>query len=208
MIKKALIVTGSTALVLTLRSWQLHWGATHREIVQENPGDRLLAWSNLTATRAVSIDARPEQVWPWIAQIGQNRGGFYSFDWLENLFGCQIYSADRIDPRWQHPAVGMKITLHPAVSLEVGALIPGVALVLHGAVPVTGATPSAAAPFDSTWAFILEPNADGNTRLISRERYCYQRPLGQTDRRTGVDDQLHHDQENAARHQDARRGHR
>jgi hypothetical protein len=84
-----------------LRPWQIRWGATSDEVRLGLPGDpsprALLAEIN----HAVAIHAEPDQVWPWLAQIGQDRGGFYSLDWLENLFGLRLRNADRIHPEWQ-----------------------------------------------------------------------------------------------------------
>ena len=62
------------------------------------PGDELMAYADLTATRAVTVRASADAVWPWIVQLGQGRGGFYSYDFLENLVGCDIHGADRIVP--------------------------------------------------------------------------------------------------------------
>ena len=73
----------------------------------------MIAKADLTATRAISIRASADQVWPWIAQLGQGRGGFYSYDFLENLVGCNIHSADRIVPEWQNVAVGDEVRLAP-----------------------------------------------------------------------------------------------
>jgi hypothetical protein len=88
------------------RRWQLSWGATEPESHAALPGDELLGSADLTATRAISIRASADGVWPWIAQLGQGRGGFYSYDLLENLVGCDIHSSDRIVPEWQHVEVG------------------------------------------------------------------------------------------------------
>ncbi|WP_306628670.1 hypothetical protein [Arthrobacter sp. B1I2] len=101
--------------------------------------------------------------------MGQRRGGLYSYDFLENLVGLDIHSADRIHSEWQDIKVGDPVHLAPtdSSSLEVGLLEPERALVLR--IP-----PSAAAgPFDFTWAFILQPKPDGTTRLVVRERYAY-----------------------------------
>lgn len=92
---------------LGIRSWYLHWGATETEISQAMPGDLdQIGW-----TRAITIDATPEQVWPWLVQWGQGRGGWYSYDWLENLFGLDIHTAKQILPEYQNLAVGDPICL-------------------------------------------------------------------------------------------------
>jgi hypothetical protein len=156
-----------TALV---RRWSADWGATTEELAAQLPGDEFVE-SDLTTTRAVTVYARAADVWPWIAQLGQGRGGFYSYDALENLAGCDIHSADRIVPEWQHIVVGAEVRLAPELALTVAAVDPGWSLVLHGGIPM-GRSP---APFDVTWAFVLREEPDGTTRLLSRERYEYLR---------------------------------
>ena len=83
------------------RRWFLTWGTVPSEQSAVLPGDELLVAPAMTTTRAITIDAPPEAVWPWLAQMGQGRGGFYSYDWLENVFGLGIHNADRIEPDWQ-----------------------------------------------------------------------------------------------------------
>jgi len=143
------------------------WGATKQETGGSLPGDDLIGHADLSATRAVSIAAGPPAVWPWIAQIGQDRGGFYSYDFLENLAGCHIHSADRIVPQWQDLAVGDIVRLAPPVGLTVAAVEPCRWLVLR--VPAADVPP----PYDFTWSFVLREAAGGGTRLLVRERYGY-----------------------------------
>jgi hypothetical protein len=156
-----------------LRRRQLDWGATTDEARSTLPGDDLVGNADLVATRCIGVRATPDQVWPWIAQVGQGRGGFYTYDTLENLVGCDIHSADRIVPEWQHPHVGDEVKLHPEVSLAVALVEPGRAMVLRGAVPVGGTRGEA--PYDFSWAFVLSDRAGGSTRLLVRERYRYTR---------------------------------
>jgi hypothetical protein len=170
----ALSVIGGPVAAYTLlaRRWQLRWGATDKESEDQLPGDDLIENANITATRAITIRASAGQVWPWIAQLGQGRGGFYSYDLLENLVGCDIHSADRIVPEWQDVEVGDEVRFAPEVGLDVASLEEGRSLVLRGGVPI-GKTP---APYDSTWAFVLRDGPDKTTRLLVRERYAYTRP--------------------------------
>ena len=88
-----------------LRGSHNRWGATPAEVSATMPGDELVPKPKITSTRAITINAPPHEVWPWLAQIGQSRGGFYSYDALENLARCDIHSADRIIPQLQqlHP---------------------------------------------------------------------------------------------------------
>jgi hypothetical protein len=166
------IVGGAAfACVLLGRRRQIRWGATDRELDEPLAGDELILNPNLTSTRAITIGASVDRVWPWIAQLGQGRGGFYSYDLLENLVGCDIHSADRIVPEWQDVQVGDKINLHPDVALEVANVVPERSLVMCGGVPMGNAAP----PYDFTWAFVLRDGPDRTTRLVVRERYGYTR---------------------------------
>jgi hypothetical protein len=161
----------AAAYILVVRPWHLRWGATGQESRESLPGDDLIADPDLTATRAIPIRAAADQVWPWIAQLGQGRGGFYSYDFLENLVGCDIHSADRIESEWQDVGVGDQVRLAPKVGLAVAFLERGRSLVLRGGIPVGNTAP----PYDFTWAFVLRDEPDGTTRLLVRERYAYTR---------------------------------
>ena len=132
----AVIGGSAAAYVLLARPRQLRWGATDQELDEPLPGDELIAHADLTATRAITIGASAEHVWPWIAQFGQGRGGFYSYDVLENLVGCDIHSADRIVPEWQHVGIGDEVRLAPEVGLVVAAVESGRSLVLRGGIPM------------------------------------------------------------------------
>lgn len=138
---------------LVIRPWMLRWGATDEEARMPLPGDELVPNPAFESTRAVTIHAPVDAVWPWLAQIGQDRGGFYSYEWLEDLAGARIDNADRIHPEWQHRAVGEIVHLHPASGLEVTFFEPNRAVVLKG------------------WgAFVLEPIDAHRTRLLARSR--------------------------------------
>ncbi len=158
-----------------LRGRQLRWGATPQEVTTRLPGDELLAQTDLTATRAITIRAGIEDVWPWLAQMGQGRGGLYSYDWLENLAGCQMDSSDEVIDQWQDVRIGDQFRLHPDVALTVVVAEPPRALVVQGGISATGrvTTDDQGAPYDFTWAFVLVPQTWDRTRLIVRERYCY-----------------------------------
>jgi hypothetical protein len=150
----AVAVVAVAVLYLTLgRRWIGGWGASREERERSLPGDEPGTDPRRASTRAVTIAAPPEAVWPWLAQIGQDRGGFYSYEWLENLAGCRMRNADRIHPEWQRRRIGEKVLLHPAVGLEVSRFEPGRVLALRNW---------------GTW--VLEPAGDGGTRLIARGR--------------------------------------
>ena len=166
------IGVAAATYIFVARPWHLRWGANTQERDASLPGDDLIVSPDLTATRAITVRASAGQVWPWIAQLGQGRGGFYSYDFVENLAGCDIHSADRIVAEWQDIKIGDEIKLAPAVGLEVAGLEPGRSLVLRGGVPM-GNTPP---PYDFTWAWVLRDEPGGTARLLVRERYAYTRP--------------------------------
>ena len=154
-----------------MRRRYLTWGATDQEIGDPLAGDDLISNPDMVATRAIAIRAAAERVWPWIAQLGQGRGGFYSYDWLENLVGCDIHSSDRILREWQDIEVGDEIKLAPQVGLVVALVEHERSLVLRGGIPMG----RRAAPYDFTWAFTLRDEPDETVRLLVRERYVYTR---------------------------------
>jgi hypothetical protein len=93
--------------ILALRPFYLNWGATAEDQGRAMPGDL----SGTRWTRAIVIEATPEQIWPWLIQFGQGRGGWYSYDWLENLLGFDIHTASGIVPEYQNPQIGEKICM-------------------------------------------------------------------------------------------------
>lgn len=165
------IVLGvGTTTVLAARAGR-RLGATVTEAATPLPGDELLPAATVQNDRARTIAAPPGAVWPWIAQLGQDRAGFYSFERLENLAGCQIHGATRIHPEWQDVAPGDPFRLHPDVALRVATVEPGRALVVTSQ---DGAAPDGP-EFQMTWAFHLSaattPDGAPATRLHVRERY-------------------------------------
>ena len=164
-------VIAVAACTLVARPLQLTWGAKDRESEEPLHGDDLIAHADLAATRAITIRASSSEVWPWIAQLGQGRGGFYSYDFLENLVGCDIHSADRIVPEWQDVSVGDEVRFAPEVGLAVAFVEQARSLVLRGGVSIGTTAP----PYDFTWAFVLRDEPDNTTRLLVRERYAYTR---------------------------------
>lgn len=164
-----------------LRHVYNRWGATAAEVTSALPGDDLVPHPKITSTRAITVDAAPEDVWAWVVQMGQGRGGFYSFDALENLIGCDIHSADRIVPQLQRLHAGDLILLAPAEApcFRVAMVEPPHVLVLAGADPKSRAVlPVPASPDDvaNVWQWVLRPATGGRgTRLVVRQRYSYPR---------------------------------
>jgi hypothetical protein len=163
------------------RRWYLRWGATSREVRRTMPGDGLVPRPRQTYTRAITILAAASDVWPWLAQMGQGRGGLYSYDRLENLFGLGIRSADRIVPELQRLAVGDMIRLapEPGPAFTIQAVEPGRVLVLLARNDLRTGEPfelGAALPskyVNMSWVFVLEAHADEFTRVIVRQRLDY-----------------------------------
>jgi hypothetical protein len=155
-----------------------HWGATDAEAARPMAGDELVPFAELQTTRAVTIDASPEDVWPWLAQLGQGRGGLYSYDWLENLAGCRIHSADDVLPGEQAPRVGDLIRMGPDgyPCYRVAVLDRPRSLILVGADPDThevAAGPARPEELRASWQWELRPTGDGRTRLLSRQRTSF-----------------------------------
>jgi hypothetical protein len=147
---------------------RLHWGTRKTEATDPLPGDELVPDPKWSYTLGIDVAAPPEAVWPWIAQIGQQRGGFYSYQTLENLVGCRIRNTTEILPAYQHPEVGEKIYLHPtAPPLRIEVVDPPHALVLFGSPADVAAEQSWGV---STWQFIVRPGSAGKSRLLTRGR--------------------------------------
>jgi hypothetical protein len=148
-----------TALVVA-RPWHTRWGSTGAELRATWPGDELVPRANYVLQHAVTIAAPPAAVWPWLAQLGQERGGFYSYSSLENLFGLGIHNADRIHEEWQQLGVGDSIFATPAGWLGMRHRLGW---------RVTRTDVPRLLVLENWGAFILEPK-DGATRLIVRTR--------------------------------------
>jgi hypothetical protein len=141
-----------------IRHWCLTWGARDDEVTRKLPGDELLPGAGLVTTRAITINAPPAAIWPWLVQMGSGRGGAYTYDWIENLLGLDMHSAGTILPHYQNVKVGDEFPLGPGrAAMQVEVLDPPLAFAVRVA--------------DQNWAWIfaLVPEG-GSTRLISRNR--------------------------------------
>jgi len=151
--------------------WFMRWGATDREAAAAWPGDELSVRAKSVSMRAVTVHAPPEAIWPWIAQLGQDRAGWYSYRLLENLVGCEMPRVHRIVPALQDRRVGDKVWMYPADRLNgvghsvVARVEPPRALVL-----ATMSMGNTGVTSDASQAFLLDPVDASNTRLIMRGR--------------------------------------
>lgn len=161
----AVVVALFAATVAVLTPWMDRWGATDEEIAAVYPGDELVPNPVDIANRAITIQAPPQQVYPWLLQLGAGRGGLYSYTALEALIGCPIVNADRIHPEWQDLKPGDEVKLCPHDPAPppyiVAQVIPDRALVLGH---------KDGEEWVEVWQFNLVPQADGSTRLVQRTR--------------------------------------
>jgi uncharacterized protein YndB with AHSA1/START domain len=157
-----------------IRPWYQSWGATYAEMQAALPGDALAPDAAEQETRAITVDAPPEKVWPWLAQLGQGRAGFYSYAFLQNLLGMEMPRGDRLlglpDPR---PGDRLLMSPRPAMGGRAYAtyeeVLPGRALVLR-TYALRALGHAGAPPPSGSWAFVLEPAPGGETRLLVRSR--------------------------------------
>lgn len=155
------LITGASLIVLVvviytwvIRPWHLRWGATDDEVTRRMPGDEYISDAG-QATRAISIDADPEDVWPWLVQLGYDKAGWYSYDWIDN---DGQPSADRILPEHQHLEPGDKILMMPDMGFVVRQVDEPRSIV---SVLEDGST---------SWSLGLYPDNGHGTRLVSRWR--------------------------------------
>jgi hypothetical protein len=154
----AAAVFGPLTYLRFFRRRCLTWGAREDEVTAELPGDELLTDAGLVTTRAIAINAPPEAIWPWLAQLGSGRGGAYTYDWIENLLGLNMHSASEILPEYQDIKVGDEFPLGlggPVMRVEV--LDPPRVLAFR------------TTDQNWVWSFTLLPDGK-STRLISRNR--------------------------------------
>jgi len=153
-----------------MRPWYSRWGATEEEVNRTLPGKEFVPHPKGGYTQATTIQASVAEVWPWVAQIGQGRGGFYSYDALENLVGCNIHSADRIVPELQHWADGEGLRLYPdAPPIPLIVFEPDTTLLFAG---------RDEKEIGNSWGFYLVKIDEGTTRLIARWHFDYKPKLG------------------------------
>jgi hypothetical protein len=154
-----------------LRRARSHWGVDEKTAARAYPGDDLVATPGWSFTHGVEIAAPVASVWPWVAQIGADRAGFYSYQWLENLVGCEVKNAATVHPEWQ-ARVGQALVLHPdpkAPRLDIVAVEPSHHVLAHAA-PDQRARELGKAWATVSWLFFLERLGEHRCRFISRYR--------------------------------------
>ena len=161
----AAIVIGVIAIVL-LMPWMDRWGASANEISATLPGDELVRSPRYVYNRVVTVHASPEQIYPWLVQLGAEKGGMYSYSWFEtNVLRCELINADQIHPEWQVLKVGDKVKMCPGNSgppaYEVALLVPNQSIVMGH---------QENGKWSDVWQFVLVPQGDGSTRMMIRGR--------------------------------------
>ncbi len=170
--KKFLKITGTilgiillfVVILALLTPWMDRWGTTDEEIAMLLPGDELVAEPASFVNRAITIQASPEQIYPWLVQIGAGKGGWYSYSWLEGVIQCPITNADRIHPEWQDLKIGDPVEMCPngmPPAYKVAQIHPNHAIVM-------GHKENGA--WVDLWQFVILSQADGSSRLILRTR--------------------------------------
>lgn len=162
-ITAACVVGVTCCYLMSVRPRLARWGATDEEVSKPLPGDDLDPGSRVISTRAITINASREEVWPWLVQIGHDRGGFYSHDWVERLMGltyAEGRSAIRIHPEFQQVGIGDPIPFHSLVSI-----------------PITSMERPHYLTIGAGWAFVLEQAGERSTRMIIRTRGGWFEPM-------------------------------
>jgi len=153
-------------VMAALMPWMDRWGATDDEITASFMGDELVPSPAVTYTRAITVNATPAEIYPWLVQMGAERGGMYSYSWFEtNVLRCELINADRIHGEWQGLGVGDAVKMCPG---NWGPPAYEVALMETGQAFVIGHQENG--KWLDIWQFNLAPQTDGTTRLITRSR--------------------------------------
>jgi hypothetical protein len=165
----AAIVIAAVVLVVTLLTpWMDGWGASQAEVSAALPGDVLVLEPAGVVNRAVTVHASPEQIYPWIVQMGADKGGLYSYTALESLIRCPMVNADRLHPEWQDLKVGDPMRMCPTdfgpVPYEIAQIEPNHAIVMGH---------QENGRWTDTWQFVVIPQSDGTSRLITRTRTMF-----------------------------------
>jgi hypothetical protein len=153
-------------IIAALMPWMDRWGATKDEIAASFSGDELVPSPRITYTRALTVNASPEKIYPWIVQLGAEKGGMYSYEGFEtNILRCELINADHVHEEWQDLKVGDPMKMCPGTSgpppYEIAIIEPNHAIVMGHKDKGT---------WVEVWQFNLVPQEDGTTRLVIRSR--------------------------------------
>lgn len=162
----ALLATLVVIVTIALMPWMDRWGATDDEIAASLTGDELVPSPRISYTRAITINAAPEDVYPWVVQLGAEKGGMYSYEWFEtNILQCELINADRIHPEWQNLKVGDPMKMCPGTSgpppYEIAIIEPNRSIIMGH---------KENGNWVEIWQFHFLPLDDGTTRLVIRSR--------------------------------------
>lgn len=171
----AVFVAGGLTYQFALRGWCLRWGTTPAEVHASLPGDDLFPVYSGEATHAITILAPPQRVWPWLMQIGQDRSGFYSYNFLENVAGCDMPKVERLVSEWKPREVGETVWFAtPKRFSGQGRMIAAVVEPQRSFVMVSPTDwerlQAGRKAQEGFWSFTLEPSGNGQSRLIARVR--------------------------------------
>jgi hypothetical protein len=167
LLKRTLAILALITLVMTMyfllaRPYQLHWGATNQETSQSMPGDQLDLNPEFFATRAITISGTPEQIWPWLLQMGYGRAGYYGYDIIENLGSPRgIRSSDHILPEFQKFKVGDGVPISSVANMVFYEIEPNRYVIWTGT------------DYQGSFIWALYPEDEGQTRLVSRIRWSF-----------------------------------
>ncbi|NHF59689.1 hypothetical protein FK220_010075 [Flavobacteriaceae bacterium TP-CH-4] len=166
-------------LTLFLKPLRDRWGLNKAEVARPFPGDELVSAPKTKFTHAVKINAPANYVWPWIAQIGQGKGGFYSYEALENLIGLQIYNSDVVLPEFQNPSIDDSVAFAPGDRTPIVICEPGRAMAIENSLDMDSNQkydPKGPAPknyLHLTWLWFVEAIDENHSRFTSRNRVDY-----------------------------------
>ena len=169
-----------------LREPRSHWGATEEDAARTWPGDDLVPEPKWSWHHAIYVDAPAREVWRWVVQIGRDKAGFYSYEALENLAGCDLHNADRVHPEWQSLREGDVLLLHPEMRLPVRwveeghGFVAGPRVVLESGRDVPPGDTLPPRHLAGAWGFFGEPIGPDRCRFVSRYRVSYQGELAQS----------------------------
>ncbi len=174
--RQVTLAAAAVVLLYGARRYFRDWGTTKEECRMPLPGDELMRQPVLRSTEGVSIARSATDVWPWLVQMGQDRGGLYGYELLENSLGLQHRTADRVHFEWQQLEAGDVVRLAPrgwlgmskGVALNVVEVIKEETIVLHLGPP--------ALPWETVWSFHLIPHWDDQCRLLVRTRVALRHP--------------------------------